>query len=221
METIVRDAHAAEGVTSHFWFRSKDGESLFVVEQYSDEGALRKAVMRFTSARIAFFRSIKVTQVSVYGDVSLGIKAMFSPLRPKYMNYYGGYSKTVAKAKEAGIRDIERNRVFVATNAIFKDGVKSREAMEALVDGAYAESGTNSHFWTTSNDGEALFVLEQYADENALVDHLVANPTSRAAVLESVDVGDVTVYGAESDEVKEMLAPLNPTYMTYYGGYSK
>ena len=43
METIVNDAHAAYGVTSHFWFRSRNGLSLFVVEQYADESALRQA----------------------------------------------------------------------------------------------------------------------------------------------------------------------------------
>ena len=37
METIVKDAHAAYGVNSHFWFRSKDGKSLFVLEQYEDK----------------------------------------------------------------------------------------------------------------------------------------------------------------------------------------
>lgn len=50
METIVKDAHAAYGVNSHFWFRSEDGKSLFVLEQYENKKALRKAVRRFTSA---------------------------------------------------------------------------------------------------------------------------------------------------------------------------
>lgn len=221
METIVNDAHAAYGVTSHCWFRSEDGESLFVVEQYADGRALRKAVMRFTSARMAFFRSIKVTDVSIYGDVSFGIKAMFSPLRPKHMNYYGGYSKTVVEAEEVGIKGFERNRVFVATNATLKNEQKSRKVMEGMVEATYPESGASSHFWTKSKDSEALFVLEQYVDENALLDHLAANPTSRAAILESAEVDDVTIYGAESDKIKEIFASVNPTYMNYYGGYSK
>ena len=221
METIVKDAHAADGVTSHFWFKSNDGKSLFVVEQYADEGALRKAVRRFTSARVSFFRSIKVAGVSVYGDPSLVIKVMFSPLRPTYMNYYEGYSKTVADSDEAGIKDVERNRVFVATNATFNNEAKGAEAMKALVQAAHSETGTSSHFWTRSKDGADLFVLEQYEDEQALADHLLANQTLKAALLESMEVGDVTVYGAHSDEIKKMLAPLGPTYMQYYGGYSK
>jgi len=221
METIVKDAHAAYGVNSHFWFRSKDGKSLFVLEQYADEKALRKAIRRFTSARIAFFRSIKVTDVAVYGAVSYRIKVMFAPLRPQYMDYYGGYSKIIAKVKEAGIKNFERNRILVTMNASFKDEEKCKVAMEGLVEDAYAESGTNSHFWFRSKDGKALFVLEQYADEKALIEHLMPNPTSRAAFFESIEVGDVNIYGTEADKIKEMFASLNPTYMNYYGGYSK
>ena len=221
METIVKDAHAAYGVNSHFWFRSKDGKSLFVLEQYEDKKALRKAIRRFTSARMAFFKSIKVIDVSVYGSVSTSSKLMFAALRPQYMDYYGGYSKIVAKAKEAGIKNFERNRILVATNASFKDEEKCKVAMGTLVEDAYAESGTNTHFWCRSKDGKSLFVLEQYADEKALIEYLMANTSSRAAFYESIEVDDVTVYGTVPDKVKEMFTPLNPTYMNYYGGYSK
>lgn len=221
METIVKDAHAAYGVNSHFWFRSKDGKSLFVLEQYEDKEALRKAIRRFTSARISFFRSIRVIDVTVYGSISESSKLMFAALKPLYRDYYGGYSKTVAKAKEAGIKNFERNRILVATNASFKDEKKCKLAMEELVEDAYAESGTKTHYWCRSKDGKTVFVLEQYADEKSLIEHLMANPTSRAAFFESIEVGDVNIYGTESDKIKEIFAPFNPTYMNYYGGYSK
>ena len=210
METIVKDAHAAYGVNSHFWFRSKDGKSLFVFEQYADKKALRQAIRRFTSARISFFRSIEVIGVAVYGSISTSSKLMFAALSPQYMDYYGGYSKNVAKAKEAGIKNFERNRIFVAMNATFKDEEKCKVAMEGVVEGAYAESGTNSHFWCRSKDGKSLFVLEQYADEKALFEHLMANPPLRAAFFESIEVIDVTVYGTVSDKINQMFAPLNP-----------
>jgi len=221
MDAIVNNAHAAYGVNSHFWFKSKDGKDLFVVEQYADARALRMAVRRFTSARISFFRSIKDFNISIYGDATFDIKAMFSLMRPKHMNYYGGFAKAVAATTEPGIKDFERGRVFIATNATFSDEAMVNEAMVALVEASLNESGTSSHFWTWGRDGKDLFVLEQYADEKALLDHLVANSTSRAALLEIIDLGDVTVYGAESGEVEEILSPLSPTYMTYYGGYSK
>lgn len=221
METIVSDAHAADGVTSHFWFRSDDGASLFVIEQYENEGALRSAVRRFTSARLSFFRSIKVAEVAVHGDVSFVIKAMFFPLRPTYMTYFGGYSKNVIETQEPGIKGFERNRVFIATNAASRGEQQRAALMTQLVSSAYAEPGTNSHFWTTGKDGEALSVLEQYADEHTLIDYLGTDPSSSAALAELAELNEITIYGAESDEVRAAYAPLNPTYMSYYGGYSK
>lgn len=221
METIVSDAHAAYGVHSHFWFRSDDGRSLFVVEQYADERALRMAVRRFTSARVSFFRSIKVDEVAIYGDVSFIIKMLFAALRPKYMSYHDGYSKHIAKVSEPGIKGFERKRVFVATNATFTATQSDREAVGQSVTDSYAEPGISSQFWTASRDGDALFALEQFADDKALTDLLTADPTCLAAFLKAIDVGDVTVYGVESEEAKAMLAPLGPIYMNYYGGYSK
>ena len=221
METIVNDAHAAYGVNSHFWFRSEDGKSLFVLEQYEDKKAVRQALRRFTLARVSFFRSIEVIDVSIYGSISTSSKLMFAAMSPQYMDYYGGYSKNVAVTKEVGIKNFERNRILVATNASFKDEEKCKEAMKGIVEEAHAESGTNSHFWCRSKDGKALFVLEQYADDKALKEHVLANPTLRAAFFESIEVDDVTVYGTVSDKIKEMFDSLNPTYMNYYGGYSK
>ncbi len=221
METIVNDAHAANGVHSHFWFRSSDGKSLFVLEQYEDNKALSQAIRRFTRARISFFRSIEVIGISIYGRISKGNTLMFAALRPTYMDYYGGYSKKVAKTKEAGIKNFERNRILVATNASFTDEETCAKAMKEIVKDAYAEAGTASHFWCKSKDGKDLFVLQQFADERALIEHVKANPPSRAAFYESIDVKDVTVYGTLSDESKEMFAPHTPTYMNYYGGYSK
>jgi len=183
MERIVNDAHAAYGVNSHFWFRSNDGKSLFVLEQYENNKALSQAIRRFTTARISFFRSIEVIGISIYGSISRGN--------------------------------------MVAMNAKVRDEEKCKEAMQGVVEGAYAESGTKTHFWCKGKEGNTLFVLEQYADEKALIEHLMANPTSRAAFFESIEVIDVSVYGTVSDQIKEMLAPLNPRYMNYYGGYSK
>lgn len=221
METIVNDAHAAYGVNSHFWFRSEDGKSLFVLEQYEDKKAVSKALKRFTTARVSFFKSIDVMNVNIYGSISSSSKLMFAALSPKYMDYYGGYSKDVAEIQEPGIKDFERKRILVALNAIFKDEEKCKAAMEGVVEEAYAEAGTKTHFWCKSKDGKSLFVLEQYEDEKALIEHIMANPPSRAAFIESVEVVDINVYGTVSDQAKQMLDPMNPKYMNYYGGYSK
>ena len=221
METIVNDAHAAYGVNSHFWFRSKDGKSLFVLEQYEDNKAVSQALRRFTRARMSFFRSIEVIGISLYGSISKFNKFMFAAFKPKHMHFYGGFSKNITKDQKAGIKNFERNRILVALNANFKDEEKCKVAMEEVVEHAFAENGTKTHFWCRSKDGKSLFVLEQYEDEKALIEHVMANPPSRAAFFESIEVGDVKVYGTVPDKIKELFAPLNPAYMNYFGGYSK
>ena len=221
METIVKDAHAAYGVDSHFWFISEDGKSLFVIEQYKDLQALRKAIRRFTFARISFFRSIKVTDVTVYGNVSSDIKFMFAILKPRYMDCYLGYSKNVVEFKESGIQDFERNRIFVAKNARFKNKKQGKIAMDGVAESAPTDSGTNTYFWYKSKDGKELFLLEQYDDEQALTEHYMANPPARPDFFGSIAGVDATVCGGNSSQIKEMFAPLNLTHMNYYGGYSK
>lgn len=221
METIVKDAHAAYGVNSHFWFRSEDGKSLFVLEQYENKKALRKAVRRFTSARMSFFKSIKDYNISIYGNPSFSSKIMFALFRPPYFKYYSGYSKIIDNNQETGIKDFERKRILVATNARFKDEEKSKIAIKKLVEDTYAESGIKTQHFFKSKDGKSLFILEQYADEEALIEYLEKNPTLRANFYNSIEVNDVTVYGTQSDSTKEIFNSLNTSYMNYYGGYSK
>jgi len=221
MEKIVNDAHAAYGVNSHFWFRSEDGKSLFVCEQYQDNKAVGQALRRFTMARMSFFKSIDVNDLSLYGNIATTNKLMFAAFKPLHMKYYGGYSKDVAKTEVAGIKNFERKRILIALNASFKDEEKCKKAMEGIIEHAHSESGTKTHFWCKSKDGKSLFVLEQYEDEKALVAHVMAKPSSRTAFFESIDVKDVKVYGTVSDNTKELFTPLNPVYMDYYGGYSK
>lgn len=116
---------------------------------------------------------------------------------------------------------MENNRIFVSLNATIKDEAKCKIGMDGVVADAYARPGTKSHFWCTSEDGKSLFVLEQYADEQALIEHVMGNPPARATFFESIEPIDVTIYGTVSDNVKEMFSSLNPKYMGYYGGYSK
>lgn len=221
METIVNDAHAAYGVNSHFWFQSDDGKSLFVLEQYKDKKALRLALRRFTKARVSFFRSITEIEIAIYGNVSFGAKLMFLALRPRYMDYYGGYSKGVAKTEEPGIKEFERKRVIVTTSAEIRDKEKCDVAMETIVNGAQGKTGVKSHFWCKNKDGRSLLILAQYEDEKAMLEHAVLNQLPDADFIDSSRVTDVRVYGAVSDQAKETVAAFNPKFMSYFGGYSK
>lgn len=221
METIVNDAHAANGVHSHFWFRSSDGKSLFVLEQYEDNKALSQAIRRFTSARMSFFSSIKDISISVYGNISKGNKLMFAALRPQYMDYHDGFSKPVAETVEPGIKNLERNRILLALKGSIKNEAQVQATLAGILKEAQSESGTKTHFICRSKDGNALYVLEQYADEQALIDHLQASSPSRSTFLKSMQDLDLRVYGNLKTRTQELLLPLQAQFMDYFGGYSK
>ncbi len=111
--------------------------------------------------------------------------------------------------------------MIVALNATIKDEEKCKAAMEAIVADAYAEDGTKTHWWCIADDGKSLFVLEQYDDADASIAHIMADPPSRGDFFASIDIVDVTVYCDLTPELKAMYDPLNPVYMSYYGGFSK
>ncbi len=116
---------------------------------------------------------------------------------------------------------METNRIIIAMNAKIKDQAKCKKAMQEIVDAAYAEATTKSHWWCIGQDNESLFVLEQYDDATAAIAHINANPPARQDFFESIEVVNVLVYCDLTPELKEMLAPLNPVFMGYYGGFSK
>ncbi len=116
---------------------------------------------------------------------------------------------------------METNRIILAMNAKIKDQVKCKKAMDEIVADAYAEETTKSHWWCVGEDSESLFVLEQYEDAAAAIAHVKANPPARADFFDAIEVVSVIVYCDLTPELKQMFEPLNPIYMSYYGGFSK
>ncbi len=116
---------------------------------------------------------------------------------------------------------MENNRIILALNAKITDQHKCKTAMEAITADAYDEATTKTHWWSIGEDGESLFVLEQYDDAEAAIAHIKANPPARQDFFESIQVVNIIIYCDLTPELKEMYAPLNPIFMKYYGGFSK
>ncbi len=116
---------------------------------------------------------------------------------------------------------MENKRIILAMNAKITDQQRCKAAMDAITIEAHAEATTKSHWWCIGEDGVSLFVLEQYDDADAAMAHIKANPPARQDFFESIEVINVIVYSDLTPELKEMLTPLNPIFMNYYGGFSK
>lgn len=115
----------------------------------------------------------------------------------------------------------ESGRIILSMKAKINDQEMCKKAMEAIVEAAHAEPATKSHWWCVSEDGESLHVLEQYDDAAGAIAHINANPPARSDFFASIEVVNLTAYCDLTDELKELLAPLKPTFMKHYGGFSK
>ena len=93
--------------------------------------------------------------------------------------------------------------------------------METIVNDAHAAFGVNSHFWFQRNDGKSLFVLEQDEDEKALIELAITDEYADSDFTVSTRITDVIIYGAVSEQTKELFAAHWPKLMNYFGGYSK
>jgi quinol monooxygenase YgiN len=82
------------------------------------------------------------------------------------------------------------------------------------------EQDTIGYQWSLSEDGKTCHIFEQYTDSDAVMAHL-ANFGAKYAkrFMEVLSPVKFVVYGAPSQEVREALVALNPTYMSNLAGF--
>jgi quinol monooxygenase YgiN len=97
-----------------------------------------------------------------------------------------------------------------------------RTLMAELVDSARDEAGTFLYEWSLSDDESAAHIREGYADSAATLSHLARFRATFAERFRSaVEPTGLVVYGNPSDEVKDALTALRPTYMSAFAGFAR
>lgn len=77
------------------------------------------------------------------------------------------------------------------------------------------EPGCLLYDWFVTPEGDACHILESYADEAALMQHVATFNASYARRLFAlVKPRRMTVFGTPSDTVRAALAPLRPVYLS-------
>lgn len=77
------------------------------------------------------------------------------------------------------------------------------------------EPGCLLYDWFVTPEGDACHILESYADEAALMQHVATFNTRYARRLFAIArPRKMTVFGAPSETVRAALAPLKPVYLT-------
>jgi quinol monooxygenase YgiN len=93
--------------------------------------------------------------------------------------------------------------------------------MEEMVASTRAEPGALGYAWFVGEENRTVALYERYADSAAVLAHLATfgerfAPRFFAAMAPS----RLTVFGDPSEEARQALAGLNPTYLGFLGGFT-
>jgi hypothetical protein len=92
--------------------------------------------------------------------------------------------------------------------------------VEEMVSSTRQEPGALAYEWFVSDDCTAVHIYERYASSGAVLEHLQNFGQKFAErFFRAVDATGFTVYGSPSDEAKQGLSGLSPTYLGPFGGF--
>ena len=97
-----------------------------------------------------------------------------------------------------------------------------RALTEEMVEATRGEVGALIYERFISEDGEAIWVYERYADSAAAVAHLRTFAKQFGESFTSMVIRRrFTVFGSPSDELRSILEGLDATYLARFGGFSR
>jgi quinol monooxygenase YgiN len=92
--------------------------------------------------------------------------------------------------------------------------------MEEMVASTRAESGALGYAWFVGEENRAVALYERYADSPAVVAHMATFGEQFAPrFLAAMTPTRLTVFGDPSEEARQTLAGLTPTYLGLLGGF--
>jgi quinol monooxygenase YgiN len=96
-----------------------------------------------------------------------------------------------------------------------------RALMDEMIVSTRGEAGVVIYEWFVSDDGSVVAISERYADSATTVGHLAGFGENFAQrFLAAMTPTRLTVFGAPSDEARQALSGFNPTYLTFFGGFT-
>ena len=93
--------------------------------------------------------------------------------------------------------------------------------MEEMVASARAEPGALGYAWFVGEENRTVALYERYADSDAVVAHMATFGERFAPrFLAAMAPTRLTVFGDPSEEARQTVAGLNPTYLGFLGGFT-
>jgi len=92
--------------------------------------------------------------------------------------------------------------------------------MEEMVAATGAEPGALGYAWFVGEENRTVALYERYADSAAVVAHMTSFGERFAPrFLDAMVPTRLTVFGDPSEEARQTVAGLNPTYLEFLGGF--
>jgi quinol monooxygenase YgiN len=96
-----------------------------------------------------------------------------------------------------------------------------RALLEEMVASTRAEPGALGYAWFVGEANRTVALYERYADSAAVLTHLATFGERFAPrFLAAMTPTRLTVFGDPSEEARQALAGLNPTYLGFLGGFT-
>ena len=93
--------------------------------------------------------------------------------------------------------------------------------MEEMVVSTRAEPGALGYAWFMGEENRTVALYERYADSAAVLAHMATFGERFAPrFLAAMTPTRLTVFGDPSEEARQTLAGLNPTYLGFLGGFT-
>jgi quinol monooxygenase YgiN len=98
---------------------------------------------------------------------------------------------------------------------------KFKELSALLIESTKAEPGALNYEWSLGEDGQTCHIYERYASSAAAKVHLERNAPLVSQIPTLATRLGFTIYGAPSDEVKELLSSRGAAIMKPLGGFGR
>ncbi|MFI3285191.1 MAG: hypothetical protein R3Y08_00915 [Rikenellaceae bacterium] len=101
------------------------------------------------------------------------------------------------------------------------DHEKFFKLVEKIKASSYSEVGSIVNWWSINRDKDYFHLLEILADAEGAMTHLDTLAKVNDDLCEAVEISQFTLHSDVPQYLDDAIAKFKPTYMRYYGGWSK
>ncbi len=213
LEKLVKTAQSERGTRSYWWSATNDSAEFFDIDCYDNEAAALEHLEHWADYSDAFMECATINKCIILGDVPNTVKSKLSQLKPRHMEFYGGFSKNKPQRAEPN------SDIIWSLEGKITDRIIFEESMDVLTAKSKKESGSLTHWWCT--DGDNFFVLEHYLNQQAAMKHLKTWSENSHLFMDSTSITKYRVYSTLTTELSKAISGLNPELLSYIAGFSK